>query len=31
MLDAGYKAKQDGTKQKEKEQRAVWLKTLTAK
>ena len=29
MLDAGYKAKQDGTKQKEREQRAAGLEMLT--
>ena len=31
MLDAGYKAKQDGTKQEERERTAVWLKILTPK
>ena len=31
MLDAGYKAKQDGTKQKEREQRAAGLKILIPK
>ena len=31
MLDAGYKAKQDGTKQKEREQRAARLKILIPK
>ena len=29
MLGTGYKAKQDGTKQKEREQRAAGLKILT--
>ena len=31
MLDAGYKAKQDGTKQEEIEQRAAGLKILIPK
>ena len=31
MLDAGYKAKLDETKQEEKEQRAAGLKILTPK
>ena len=31
MLDAGYKAKQDGAKQKEREQRAAGLKILIPK
>ena len=31
MLDAGYKAKQDGTKQEEREQRAAGLKILIPK
>ena len=31
ILDAGYKAKQDGTKQEEREQRAAGLKIWTPK
>ena len=31
MLDAGYKAKQDETKQEEREQRTAGLKILTPK
>ena len=31
MLDAGYKGKQDGTKQEEREQRGAGLKIVTPK
>ena len=31
MIDAGYKLKQDGTEQEEREQRAAVLKILTPK
>ena len=31
MIDAGYKVKQDGTEQEEREQRAAALKILTPK
>ena len=31
MIDAGYKVKQDGTEQEEREQRAAVLKILTPK